>query len=77
MKVKVYPGPYCKTDALDEDGFIYLEEGSTLADLYKKVKYPIYLRGVGLCVVNYTKAKLDTELKDGDIVSFFAPMSGG
>lgn len=77
MRVRVFPGPFCHTDVLDEDGFIFLEEGATLNEVYKKLKYPIPLRGVGLCTVNYKKVKSNTVLKDGDTVSFFAPLSGG
>jgi len=77
MKVRVYPGTFCNADALDEGGFIYLEEGATLADVYKKIKYPIYLRGLGLCMINHKNAKMNAELKNGDIVSFFTPLAGG
>lgn len=77
MKVKVYPGPFCKTERLDENGFVYLDEGSTLEDLYKIIRFPLPLRGLGLCTVNYEKVKRDIKLKDGDIVSFFTPIAGG
>lgn len=77
MKIKVYPGPFCNQDVLDEDGFLNLEEGSTLTDVYKKLKFPFPLRSMGLCMVNYEKVKMSTKLKDGDTVSFFTPLAGG
>lgn len=77
MRVKVYPGPFCSTDALDEDGFMELTEGAVVADVLKKLKYPLPLRIMGLYMVNYKKAKQDTKLKDGDTISIIAPMAGG
>jgi molybdopterin converting factor small subunit len=77
MKVRVFPGPFCSADALDEDGFLYLDAGSTLSDVYKKLKYPVPLRGLGLCMVNYEKSKMNKVLNDGDTISFFTPLSGG
>ncbi|KUO76596.1 MAG: hypothetical protein APF77_16880 [Clostridia bacterium BRH_c25] len=77
MRVKVYPGPLCDTDVLDEDGFMELEEGAVVSDLLKKLKYPFPMRILKLYLVNYKKAGLNTRLKDGDIVSIIAPMAGG
>jgi molybdopterin converting factor small subunit len=77
LKIKVYPGLFCNEDVLDDKGFIYMEEGATLSDVYRLLKYPVPLRGLGLCMVNHKKAKMNTKLKDGDTVSFFTPLSGG
>lgn len=77
MRIKVYPGPFCSADALDEDGFIELQEGATVGDVLKAVKLPLPLKLMGLYMVNYKKAKQDTRLKDGDIISIIAPMAGG
>jgi len=77
MKVKVYLGPLCKGDALDKDGYIEVDEGETVLDILKKIKCPIYIRALGLYMVNYRKVKLDTKLKDGDIISIISPIAGG
>lgn len=77
MRVKVYPGPFCSTDALDEEGFIELQDGATVGDVLKRLKYPLPLKLMGLYMVNYKKAKQDTMLKDGDTISIIAPMAGG
>lgn len=77
MRIKVYTGPFCITDALDEDGFMEMQEGATVGDVLKKLKYPLPMRMMGLYMVNYKKAKQDTKLKDGDIISIIAPMAGG
>lgn len=77
MKVKVYPGPFCKTEALDEDGFIEVEEGATVADIIKGLKCPFPIKALGLYTVNYKKVKPSTKLKDGDIISIITPIAGG
>lgn len=77
MNIKVYPPPFIKADAIDENGYIYLNNGKTLMDLYKKLKIPVFLSNIVYCTVNYRKEKLSIELKDGDIVSFITFISGG
>jgi molybdopterin converting factor small subunit len=77
MKVKVYPGPFCRTDALDDDGFMEVEEGAVVGDVIKKLKYSLPIRALGLYMVNYKKAGLDTRLKEGDVISIITPLAGG
>ena len=77
MKIKVYPGPFCDTSVLDEDGFIDMKEDAVLSDLLKRLKYPFPMRLLKLYLVNYQRAGLDTPLKEGDIVSIIAPIAGG
>lgn len=77
MRVRVYPGPFCKADVLDDDGYLYLDEGATLNDVFKLLKFPFPLRMMKLCTVNYEVVKMTTKLKDGDVISFFAPLAGG
>lgn len=77
MRVKVYVGHFCITDSLDEDGYMELPEDAVVADVLKKLQYPLPLRMMGLFMVNYKKAKQNTKLKDGDIISVISPMAGG
>jgi len=77
MKVKVYTGPLCEGAALDEDGFIELPEGATVADALKKVNCPLPVKMLGLYSVNYQRATLNTKLKEGDVISILAPIVGG
>jgi molybdopterin converting factor small subunit len=77
MKVKVYPGPFCHTDALDENGYMDVEEGAVVGDVIKKLKYSFPIRMLGLYTVNYKRASLDTRLKEGDTVSIITPIAGG
>lgn len=77
MKVKVYPGPLCEGSALDEDGFMELPEGATVADVLKGISCPLPVKMLRLYAVNYKKASLSTKLNDGDIISVLAPLAGG
>jgi molybdopterin converting factor small subunit len=77
MKVKVYTPLFGKTDLLDENGYLELEEGVFLGGLYKMLKIPLPFRNSLLCMVNYKRAKSSQTLEDGDIISFFGPLSGG
>ncbi|HOQ10466.1 MAG TPA: MoaD/ThiS family protein [Syntrophomonadaceae bacterium] len=77
MKVKVYALPFLNGDAIDEMGFMEVPEGATLRYVYKKLQVPLLLRPILLCSVNYEKARMDQVLQDGDVISFFFPISGG
>ena len=77
MKVKVYAPSFCDLSAVDEEGYMFLKEGSTVNALYKKLKVPLALRPFMICSVNYEPAKWTQKLKDGDTVSMLTPVSGG
>ena len=77
LKIKVYPPPFIKAEALDKDNCIEINEGDSVRLIYEKLKIPKVLSPLVYCTVNYKKAKLDTPLKKGDIVSFISFMSGG
>ncbi len=77
MKVIVYPGAFCDFQHMDDDGCMELEEGATLGDVYKKLKVPVALRVIGTLLVNYERAGIRKKLKEGDVISFFATLSGG
>lgn len=77
MKVKVYAPAFCSFEDIDEKGCMTLPEGASLNDVYKKLRVPFLLRKLLLASVNYNRVKLRTELKDGDVVSFIAPLAGG
>jgi molybdopterin converting factor small subunit len=77
MKIKVYPGPLCATDALDEDGFIFIEDGTTVGELLRKIKCPRLIAAAGLFAVNHEQVRRNMKLSDGDTVSIIAPLAGG
>jgi len=77
MQIKVYLPPYIQSDKQEEDGYVTLEEGANLKDLFNTLRIPFPYGTVHLCTVNYEKASLGRKLKDGDTVSFFSFISGG
>ncbi len=77
IKVKVYLPPYLEHSQLNERGYILIEEGATLRDLFKKLRVPFPAGAVHLCRLNYEKVSLKQKLEDGDTVSFFSLISGG
>jgi molybdopterin converting factor small subunit len=77
MKVKVYAPAFCSFKHIDEDGNMVLPDGASLNDVYKKLRVPLPFRKLLFSAVNYRRVKLNTQLKDGDVVSFLAPLSGG
>jgi molybdopterin converting factor small subunit len=77
IKVKVYVPAFIDHRQLDVNNSISLDEGATMADLYRKLKIPLPLRLSFLYVVNYEQVKWNTRLKDGDTVTFLFPIHGG
>jgi molybdopterin converting factor small subunit len=54
-----------------------MSENDSIGVLYQQLKVPLPLRPFVTCSVNYEQAKLNTKLKDGDVVTFLFPISGG
>lgn len=77
MRIKVYAPLFGDTEQLDENGYLEMPEGALLKDLYKNLKIPRLLRNSLVCQVNYDRCSSSAKLKDGDIVSFVGPLSGG
>lgn len=77
MRIKVYLPPYLNSDRVDDYGYVEIERGAKLKDLFKLLKVPFPQVTVHLCRVNYDKADLRRQLQDGDIVSFYSLISGG
>lgn len=77
MKIKVYAPSNSNHEVLDDNGFLELPKGSTLKDVLKKIGISTLSARILLCRVNYEKSSLNKELKDGDTITFFTPLSGG
>lgn len=77
IRVKVYAPSWCNIQVLDEQGWINMPEGATLSDVLGRIRMPKLAARLLLAAVNSETKPLDTELKDGDRVSFFAMMAGG
>jgi len=54
-----------------------LPPGARLFTVYRRLKIPLVLQPLVICNVNYQRMKLNTQLKDGDVISFMLPLAGG
>lgn len=77
MKIKVFPPIGCDFTKLDEKNWIEIPPGSTIKDLLKIIKCSKLKAKLMLISLNGERVKLDTELHEGDVVGFFALVSGG
>jgi hypothetical protein len=57
MKVKVYAPLFGDVIKLDESGYLEVEQGATLKDVYQLLKIPRLLRNSLFCQVNYQRKK--------------------
>ena len=77
MKVKVFPPLGCDRSALDVRSWMELPEGSTVGDVLKIIKCSPLKAKLLMVSVNGERAKFRQVLKDGDVVGFFSPVTGG
>jgi molybdopterin converting factor small subunit len=77
IKVKVFAPGFIDHGAIDSSGFFELHEGDTVNQLLRKLRVPLYLRPFLICSINCEQLQKETVLKDGDVVSFVMPVSGG
>ena len=77
MKIKVCAPGFCSLKYIDNNGFMELDENSTVKDVFKKLEVPVILRFILVYSVNYNKVDLNTVLKNGDILSFLPLLAGG
>jgi molybdopterin converting factor small subunit len=77
MKIKVYAPGFINHELIDNNGFVELADGKTVAHLYRKMKVTPLARLVVASFVNYEPAKMKTVLQDGDTVSLMFPVTGG
>lgn len=77
MKIKILPPRGCDRSALDERSWAELPEGSTVGDVLRLIKCSPIKAKLLLVSVNGEHVRLGQVLKDGDVVGFFSPVSGG
>ena len=77
IKVRIYAPGFINHDAIDQNGFIELDENVSVKQLFRKMKVSPIARMFVISFVNYEPAKMDAKLKDGDVVSLMFPISGG
>ena len=77
IRVKVFPLPGSDRSALDERFWMELEDGSTVQDALRRIRVSPLKAKLLLLSVNGERASLSRTLRDGDVVGFFLPVSGG
>ena len=77
MRVKILPPHGSDRSALDARSWAELEDGSTVRDALRLIRWPPLKARLLLVSVNGERCGLDHTLCDGDVVGFFFPVSGG
>ena len=77
IRVKVFPPYGCDRSALDEKSWMEIREGSTVKDVLKIIRCNSLKAKMLMVSVNGERSPLSRELKDGDVVGFLYPVSGG
>ena len=77
MRVKILPPHGSDRRALDERSWAELPEGSTVRDVLKLIRCNPAKARLLLVSVNGERCPLSREFRDGDVVGFFFPVSGG
>ena len=65
------------SDALDERNWLELADDALLSDALKAVRMPVLVARTLFVCVNGALSRANTELHDGDSVSFFPIAHGG
>ena len=77
MRVKVLPPHGCDRSALDERSWAELPEGATVREVLRLIRCSPLKARLLLVSVNGERSPLDRPLREGDVVGFFFPASGG
>lgn len=77
MRVKVLPPHGCDRSALDARSWAELPEGATVRDVLRLIRCGPLKAKLLLISVNGERSSLSRPLRDGDVVGFFYPASGG
>ena len=77
IRVKVFPLHGCDLSVLDDRYWMEIEEGSTVADVLKRIRINPLKAKLFLLSVNGERSPLSRELKDGDVIGFFRLVYGG
>lgn len=77
MRVKILPPHGSDRSALDEKSWAELPAGSTVRDALRLVRCSPLKAKLLLVSVNSERSPLDRELRDGDVLGLFFPVSGG
>lgn len=77
IRVKMFPPSFCSYKNLDEKGWLTVPYGTTLSEALRLIKMPKGLAKIMMVKLNGLSEKMNTVLEDGDVIGFFAFISGG
>lgn len=77
IRVKVFPPFGCDRSALDERSWMEIKEGSSVSDVLRIIRLSPLRAKLLLVSVNGERTSLSRELRDGDVIGFISPVSGG
>lgn len=77
IRVKVFPPFGCDRSALDERSWMEIKEGSSVSDVLRIIRLSPLRAKLLLVSVNGEQTSLSRELRDGDVIGFISPVSGG
>ena len=77
MRVKILPPHGCDRSALDARSWAELPEGSRVRDALRLIRCSPLRAKLLLVSVNGERSSPERVLRDGDVVGFFFPVSGG
>lgn len=77
MKVKIIAPYGCRTDSLDERGWVNMKEASTVSDALKLIHCSKLKAKLLLVSVNGERSDFSRSLCEGDVIGFFFPAAGG
>ena len=77
MKIIVYTPIMFRSPKVNNMDEMIVKEGSTLRSVLRELKIPLLASKALFCVVNHEKVPLSYRLKEGDVISFLTPISGG
>ena len=77
IKVRVMLPPGWSRKMLDERYWLQLNDGAKLSDALGAIRMPKLVARAFLVCVNGALSKTNTELRDGDSISFFSVAHGG
>lgn len=77
MRVKVFAPYFSDRSKLDEEGWLELPDGADLGNTLQAIRVPKWAARMLMASVNGVSSPLDTQLYEGDRVSFITLIAGG
>lgn len=77
IRIEVFAPAICNFDRISREGYMEIQDGTTLREVLKVIKLPLIWRKLSFITVNSEKVDKDYVMRDGDVLSIFTPVAGG